>query len=309
MNTKIKILLDTDIGDDIDDALTLALALRMPEVELVGVTTVFGDTDIRAREAARILDCAQVCCPVYAGMSGSAGVTRGGFSQYEPALDDPEYAPVNCAAKDGGAAAVRFIVDCACRYGRELTVVGVGPLTNLAAAIRLDPSAMRSVGKAALMGGAFYRTISEWNILCDAPAAETVLESGLPIECCGVDVTMQTALNGCQYNRIIRYEGENELLRYLARLTRMWHDCTGNLPILHDPLTLYNAVRPGTVFMEEQGIKVLTDGECKGITLNRDRSTVYFGDKLDIPRIRVGKAVNERDFFEDFFKTLYREDL
>lgn len=304
-NRKVKILLDTDIGDDIDDAMTLALALRLPEVEIVGITTVFAQTDVRARLAARMLECVGRTAPVYAGKSGSYGFRMCGFSQYEPALDADRYAPRNDAAADGGDAAVRFIVECARKYGQELTIVAIGPLTNIAAAIALDRKAMEGVGKIALMGGAFYKTVAEWNILCDAPAAKTVFSLGEKIEAYGLDVTTATTLCGRQFKRIVDYAGDDKLAAYLANLTRMWHDYTGNLPCLHDPLTLYNAVRPGLVLLEKQAVEVLCDEPLTGITLNLDRSDVYFGEMSALPRIRVGKALAERDFFDAYFKTVY----
>lgn len=309
MEKKIKLLIDTDIGDDIDDALALALALKLPEVEPVGVTTVFADTDIRAREAMKMLACAGISVPVYAGMPGKNGFSRCGFSQYEEDLEDEAYTPCNDASKDGGSAAVHFIADCARKYGSELIIVGIGAMTNIAAAFELDAAAMRSVGKISLMCGSFYKAVNEWNVLCDSHAAETVLGAGIPVECYGLDVTLRTGLTGPQYKRILNYSGDDKLLKYLAVLTRKWHDFTGNLPMLHDPLALFNAVRPGMVFMEPQSVNVITEGEFEGVILNRDRNLTYFGDKPDLPRINVAKDVRERDFLDEFFSVLYKEDV
>lgn len=304
-NKKVKILLDTDIGDDIDDAMTLALALRMPEVELTGITTVFAQTDVRARLAARMLECVGVSAPIYAGKSGYYGFRNCGFSQYEPALDADRYAPRNDAATDGGEGAVRFIVECARKYGKDLTIVAIGPLTNIAAAIGADRTAMAGVGKIALMGGAFYRTVAEWNILCDASAARTVFSLGDNVEAYGLDVTDSTRLCGSQFKRMIEYDGDDRLLTYLNRLTQLWHKYTGGIPCLHDPLTLYNAVRPGLVLLEPQAVEVLCEQPLTGITVNLDRSNMYDGAKRDLPRIRVGKAVADREFFEAYFRAVY----
>ena len=304
-----KILMDTDIGDDIDDALALVLALKIPEAELIGVTTVFKDTDIRAREARRILLQENRKIPVYAGLSGSFGSTREGFSQYEPELDSSEYMPDNDYKTDGGGGAVDFILDCVAKYGNDLTIVALGPLTNVAAAIAKDEETMKKVGKISLMGGSFYSLLNEWNFLCDTEAADLVLHSRLNVECYGIDVTKKLQLTGCQFKRIVSYEGESESLRYLARLSRMWNTFTGCIPMLHDPLALYCALDPQYVLLEEQAVELVCEGALKGVVLNRDRSTFYFGDKLKLPRVKVAKEVLDRDFLEKFFEILYGKEV
>lgn len=303
-----KILIDTDIGDDIDDALALILALKTPLAELVGVTTVFKDTDIRAREAKRILKLEECNVPVYAGLSGNGDFNRDGFSQYEPELELPDYAPNNDCKKDGGRGAVDFILDSVKKYGKELTIVAIGPLTNVSAAIKKDAETMKNAGKISIMGGSFYSPLNEWNFLCDTDAADTVLRAGLNVECYGVDVTKKLQLTGWQFKRIVSYSGNNASLRYIARLAKLWNEFTGGVPMLHDPLALYCALEPQYVLLEEQAVELIKEGELKGVILNKDRSMVYFGDKLKLPRIKVAKEVLDRDFLDKFFEVLYKEE-
>jgi len=305
MSDKKKILLDTDLGDDIDDALALALALKLPDTEIIGITTVFKYTILLARATKRLIAAAERRIPVYAGFSGDVGVTRDGFSQYESELEDVKYICENESetTRDG---AIDFIVSCAEKYGKELTIVAIGPLTNIAAAIRKNPETMKKVRKISLMGGSFYKQVNEWNFACDPKATDVVFRSGIELECYGLDVTMQVPLSGVQFKKIISYDGEDELLCHLAKLMKMWHAYTGNIPVLHDPLTLFAALYPGYVFLEKQSVEVIIEGELRGFTINKDRNLLCFDNRANADRIYVAKAVADGEFLEKFFEILYK---
>lgn len=136
-----------------------------------------------------------------------------------------------------------------------------------------------------------------------------MLRSGLNIECYGIDVTKKLQLTGCQFKKIVSYSGNIASLRYIARLAKLWNKYTGSIPMLHDPLALYSVLEPQYVLLEEQAIELIREGELKGITINKDRGMVYFGDKLKMPRIKVAKEVLDRDFLEKFFEILYDEEV
>src|SRR5262249_27868961 len=144
-----RIVLDTDIGSDVDDALALGLALASPELDLVAVTTVSGDTTVRARIAARLLALAgRADVPVYAGCSeplgGGAGFAWFGH-EGEGLLDGAR-----------GAVAPEHAVDALLRLFREqdgLELVTIGPLTNVAEALERDPALARRVVRLTAMGG------------------------------------------------------------------------------------------------------------------------------------------------------------
>ena len=173
-----RILIDTDIGDDIDDAFAIALAASLPELELVGVTTVFRNTAQRAQLAHRLLSSlGREDIPVRAGERlperepihvferDPAGAPEDAdLCQWEPA-----YAQL--PAEDG---AVDFLIRMAEKYGESLTLVPIGAMTNLARAIERNPEAMKRVGAIVTMGGKFSAEDPEWNILCDPEAAHTV---------------------------------------------------------------------------------------------------------------------------------------
>lgn len=301
-----KIILDTDIGDDIDDAAALALAMRWEKVELIGVTTVFLNTDIRARIARKFLTLSgKPKIPVYAGSGQTLKNDRNDLDgltcQFTSDLLGPEYAPVNQA--DGGDAAIDFIAESVCRYGDELTVAAIGPLTNIARAIKKHPEKMKGA-RIVLMGGAFYFPSREWNILCDPEAAETVFKSDCRVECVGLDVTMQTQLCLPRYNAILNLKAD-PATDYLIQLIRLWNKNTGSLPYLHDALTLYYAVEPSALFMEKEQVVVETAGEySRGMTHIYDKINHVKRDRSS-KCILVAKAGRGENFIREFMRLVF----
>ncbi len=296
-----KIILDTDIGDDIDDALALALALEEPELELIGVTTVFQNTDKRARIAKKMLSLWGSQVPVYAGISLGEGTVMSYWDQpcqYTSDLDAPEYAPGNDFRQDGGQAAVDFILESARKYGKDLTLVAVGPLSNVAAAIRQDPQTMRGIRRVVLMGGCFHRQFAEWNILCDAPAAKTVLEFDLEAVCIGLDVTEKTMLSRQQHEMLLAAD-KDEKRKYVASLVKLWSDYTGKIPYLHDPLTVFYVAHPEYVLVEPTWIAVETKGEYTvGVTLDMDAVYSYLPFDESKHRQGVARCLQRQGFMD-----------
>ncbi len=286
-----KILLDTDIGDDIDDAIALAYALEDPALELIGVTTVFQNTDKRARIAKKMLKLWGCDVPVYAGISKGQGTRMDYWDhpcQYTPDLDGDEFAPLNDFRKDGGQAAVDFILESARRYGGELTVVAVGPLSNVAQAIRQDPETMKKVKRIVLMGGCFHRQFCEWNILCDAVGAKVVLDAENDVVCIGLDVTEHTKVSRAQHEALLHADKDDKR-RYLAKLVQLWTKSTGGTPMLHDPLTVFYVAHPEYVLVEPTWIEVETQGEhTLGMTVDMD--AIYSYLPFDGSRHRQGAA-------------------
>lgn len=302
---KHKILLDTDIGDDIDDALALALALEMPEIELVGVTTVFQNTEKRARIARKMLSLWKGDIPVYAGIplgekSGMAYAQTP--CQYTPELDALEYAPCNLPTEDEGMGAVDFIIRCAEELGPELTIVAIGPLTNIARAIEKAPGTMARIKRIVLMGGSFQRQFREWNILCDPLAAKRVLEFEGEVVCIGLDVTNQTRLSRRQHQMLLEAK-DDEKRAYLSQLVALYTSSTGNTPILHDPLTVYYVAHPEILLTEPTLVQVETEGSLtRGMTVNVDQLYEYLPHELEGSRLLVAKAVRAREFLSDFMR-------
>ena len=121
-STAEKVIIDTDIGDDIDDAFAIALAVRSPELEILGVTTTFGDTEARARIADRLLgEAGRADIPV---LAGAATKTSNVMSQQR-------YGQSGQFAKASHASAVDFILEEIRKYPGQITLVGIGPLMNI----------------------------------------------------------------------------------------------------------------------------------------------------------------------------------
>ncbi len=264
----MKFIFDTDIGDDIDDALALDLALRLG-YDILGVTTVFRNTVMRARIAKRQLALfGRGDIPVYAGygktLSGCAD-ENAPLCQYTPELESPEYAP------DGtGEAAIDFLIESAKKYGDDLTIIAIGPLTNLACAVQKDPVAMRGVHRILAMGGDFVHQYSEWNILCDVEAAQIVYEAELPMICFGHEITRRTAVTQEMQNTLFALSG-TPYREYIATLVRLWYRSKPPefLVVLHDVLTTYYAVAPEFFGTKKTLVKVETKGEAtRGMTVN-----------------------------------------
>lgn len=304
---KRKIILDTDIGDDIDDALALALALEMPQIELLGITTVFLDTQKRARIARKMLRLWGVDVPVYAGIRRGEKMSMSVDStpcQYTRDLETGEYEAINDTYADGGMGAVDFLVDSARKYGRELTIIAIGPLSNVAEAIRRSPEAMKGIDRILLMGGCFYGDTREWNILCDPRGADVVFGSGIETVCVGLDVTRSTQLNDEQQKRIMS-GGQDAKRGYLSDLVRLHWQANGKNAILHDPLTVYYAAHPDILTVAEATVKVDTDGEdTAGRTVNLDREGGGAAGTAG-NRLRVGQSVHAEQFLDAFLELVF----
>ncbi len=257
----MRVLIDTDIGDDIDDALALALAMRHPAIDLIGVTTVFRDTQARARMARHLLDLyGHRHVPVHAG-SGKPLMEPVPRLPLEPQLDLTPAEVMNPAHSH----AVEAILGTYSEPGSDVILVTIGPLTNLALALAIDPSLAERIPRVVTMGGQVGRAAPEWNILCDAEAAAIVLRAGLPLTLVPLDVTTRT---GMQARHIAELEAaEDEPTHWLMTLTRSWKAKPNHLPILHDPLALAVAFDPGRVKTQDLSLEVLTaSGPGRGIT-------------------------------------------
>lgn len=206
----LPILLDTDPG--VDDALALLLTLRSPELELLAVTTVAGNVGLEAttRNALLLLELfGRADVPVHAGESPPphrASVTAadvhggdglGGITRLTDSAGRPRY-PLPCRRPEP-ATAVEAILRHARARPEEITVVAVGPLTNLACAAEADSDSLRRLREIVCMGGAFrcpgnITAAAEFNIFADPDAAQTVLNTGIPLRFIPLDVTEQVLI-------------------------------------------------------------------------------------------------------------------
>jgi purine nucleosidase/pyrimidine-specific ribonucleoside hydrolase len=254
-----KVVLDTDIGDDIDDALALGLILASWELELVGVTTVFKNTVARARQARTILKVAgRGNVPVAAGCGAVLSPrTTLGFDPRQAYLEgelpnqDASCLPEAELPAPEKRHAVDFLIDTILGGRGDITVLTIGAMTNVAMAIIKEPRILAKLPRIVSMAGTFDRLASEWNIKCDPVAAATLMASKVPMRIIGLDVTTKVqfreehiqALNACQ----------RPLAQNLSRAIRMWAQHSGwaqhirGLPVMHDPLAAATLFKPDLV--------------------------------------------------------------
>ncbi len=254
------IFLDTDIGTDIDDAFALALVLESPELDLVGVTTVSGDTDARARLAAKMLwEAGRRSVPVAAGEPGKP-----------LPIEQTRWADGFSSPQIRREKAVDFLKAEIERRPGELTLVPIGPLTNIGALLRRDPAIAKKIKRIVMMGGSIARgyepgsgPTAEYNIAADPAAARTVFTSGIPILMIPLDVTAMLQLDAAGRHRVFTHP--SPVTQALARLYHLWNRET---PTLFDPMAVAMLIEPGLCETRPLAIEV----DDKGYTHSLRRS-------------------------------------
>jgi purine nucleosidase len=263
LKPRAKIILDTDIGDDVDDAFALGLALQSPEVEIVGVTTAWGDTALRARMVRRmILENGRAEIPVAEGIVTKSATA---FSQ-------ARWAEGELDAKSR-VEAVEFLLNEIRKSPGELTLVAIGPLTNVGAAIERDAATFRKLKRVVLMGGSVRRgygdlgyepdrgPMAEYNIKCDVAAAQKLFTSGVPIFMMPLD---STQLKLDEVKREVLFRKTTMLTSELAELSAEWGQKT---PTLFDAMAVAYVIEPELCPVTKLRIEVDKDGftrEVKG---------------------------------------------
>jgi inosine-uridine nucleoside N-ribohydrolase len=251
-----KVILDTDIGDDIDDAFALGLALVSPEVQVVGIETAWGDTHLRAALVERLL--------TETGRSGIP-VAEGIGTQSKTAFSQAAWArggPVNTKHPQ----AVDWLLQWIRENPGDLTLVAIGPLTNLGAAIDKDATTFRKLKRVVLMGGSIRRRYGdmgyapdrgpepEYNIVCDIRAAQKLFTSGVPIFMMPLD---STQLKLDEVKRQIVFGAGMPLTNAVAALYYQWGQPT---PTLFDVMAVAYAIDPNLCPVQPMHIDVDKDG-------------------------------------------------
>jgi purine nucleosidase len=274
---KHRIVLDTDMGTDVDDALCLALALAAPEIELMAVTHVSRDTRFRMAITRRLLELGgRAEIPAFAGCEEplTGGDTFAWFGHEGKGVVEREH-----EAAPGGEHAVDALLRLF-RAAAGLELVAVGPLTNVAAALTRDPSFASRIAMLTVMGGhlrsAAYGGANlppsvDYNLCSDAKAAALVFAAGIPTRLVTADVTLQTWLREADVGRL--EASASDFQRTLARAIRHWTpvqnrifsnlgaDMTGdNVAFLHDPLALASVYDESFCRFEELAIEPRIEG-------------------------------------------------
>lgn len=258
----IKLILDTDIGTDVDDAWALALCLASEEIDLLGVTLVHADLDTRAKIALKMLKLAgRTDVPVYRGLSHTL-VPDGEYVWAGHEGTETDFSDiVGLEARDG---AVDFILDTVEANPGEVVVCPIGPLTNIGEAVRRSPETMRKVKNLAIMGTTYAgegpdAAAREHNGWVDPVATRLVLEAGIPATVVGLNVTTRVLV---RREDVRKLEG-SPLGDYLAAMTYQYYGLIGrNHTYMHDPLAVATTIDPGVVSTREMSAHVLDDGRA-----------------------------------------------
>lgn len=319
-----RVIIDTDPG--VDDALAIVLALRSPELKVEAITTVNGNVPlaqatrntallldlldpehrpILGRGAARPLQKRPFLAQSVHGINGLGDLDRlkkkDGTRQYpDPRL--PEHIP----------GAVELILDLLKRYPDELTLIALGPLTNLAEAIATDERRVKRLREVIIMGGAIrvpgnITPAAEFNIFVDPHAARRVFTSGLPIKLVPLDVTEKICLHSGEIQALAREMGTpmgTFLSASTSKAVAHLREVRGVAGIyLHDPLAVGVAIRPSMVKTTPLHVDVETRrGITGGMTLVDLRA--IRDDLKQPPNADVALEVNARQFLRLFKERL-----
>lgn len=293
----IKLFIDTDIGDDIDDAFAIALACASPECQLVGVSTVFRNTTARAKQAVELLTTAGVNAPVFVGETTPLSGKFPLFHVEDATLPNPTITlPCQYDGKmDGNITdgdAVDNIIRLAHEHAGELVIVTLGAATNLAKAITKDKTIVNKINKVVMMGGWFTNFQPEWNVLCDPEALDTVFKSGVPVYAVGLDVTLQC---GLEQGLLDKFRSSSKpvnklLTTWLDRWFAFFHF---EKSVMHDPLALATAYNDKICSFAKTYVKVVTEGDKRGAA--QVSATQQDGYSL----ISVAQTVDKELFYKE----------
>jgi purine nucleosidase len=271
---KIKIIIDTDIGDDVDDAFALGLALASPELEILGITTAWGDTQLRARMVDRLLgETGAANIPVAEGIPTKSKTL---FSQARWAQAGPPPKP--------HPAAVDFLLEQIHKSPGQITLVAIGPLTNIGAAIDRDPATFRRLKQVVLMGGSIRKGYGdlgyapdrgpqpEYNIYSDISAAQKLFTSNVPIFMMPLD---STQLKLDEEKRALLFRQGTPLT---DALTLLYHEWGQQTPTLFDVMAVAYILQPALCPVQPFEIAVDKDGYTRAGTGTPNASACLSSD-------------------------------
>ncbi|MFA9558595.1 nucleoside hydrolase [Evansella sp. AB-rgal1] len=302
-----KVILDVDTG--IDDALAIAYAIKSGQLDLLGITTSFGNVSVE--EATRntlqvleVMDAAHI--PVSMGadkpmardhLKGKALHVHGENGLGNVELPLPKESKIEMYGVD-------FLLSKVKEFPNKVTIVAVGALTNVALAIKKDPDFIHLVERIVVMGGAV--TVpgnvvphAEANIYTDPEAADFVFQSGVPLTLVGLDVTLQTLLTKKDAEKWA--QSDSPLSKFLLNISKFYMNFYMNENGLegcglHDPLAIGAVLDPSLMKTKPMSIRVDLSKELIGKTFEVNGETT--------PKIDVCLEVDARRFKEHFLTTL-----
>jgi inosine-uridine nucleoside N-ribohydrolase len=256
---RIKLLFDTDIGTDIDDAWALGYVLKSPVFDVLGVTVSDADTAARAKIACKVLHrLGRADVPVAVGRATAAVPPDRVDYQFTWAEDFTAVRPVAAPAAD-------FLADAIRRNPGEVTLVAVGPLQNIGDLVSKHPDVVRLVKRVVLMSGSIgpnawsAAPVAEWNVKLAIPEAQRVYAAAWPLTIVPLDSTTYVRLEDAERDAL-RKAG-TPLAHALEALLRLWADGPSSRMTLHDQLAVAEAQEPGRYFGRCEAMPIRVDAE------------------------------------------------
>ena len=304
-----RLIIDTDPG--IDDSLAILLALASPEVKLEGLTVVSGNTTAQQ------------------GVLNALGVLELGGASQIPVMQGipvPLVQPLLVAAETHGEIgigyarlplpqaqtsklhAVDWTIDTILSNPGEISLVAIGPLTNIAMAVRREPRVVKAVREVIIMGGAIRAggnttPLAEYNIYCDPHAAHIVFHSRMPTTLVPLDVTYQAILTQADVQRLL--EIPSPITHFVADSTRFYmefHDQYQKIQgcVINDPLALALTFAPHLVDTYPLFVDVDISG---GVSMGKTFADFYAMQNKS-PNMQVALDVRPREFLELFLERI-----
>lgn len=288
----IKVIFDTDIGDDIDDAFALYTLLKDKDVDLLGVTTVFRNSLDRAKMARRIIELYGADIKCYAGEDNPLKQdidslnpeyvknkeTINGEGKYVlPQWKDEFY-----SMKVEDESATDFIINTIHKYPNEVVILATGPFTNIASAIKKDPSICSLVKEARIMGGRVYPSNPvEWNVKCDPEAAAIMYDEIPNLYCVGINITESCILSE-QFINQLKINEDKTIKLIVSAMEQWFKHYERNDPTMHDPIAAVSLTNDIITFNKEN-VSVSLKDESRGLTLISEgaKNRVYVASKID----------------------------
>ena len=283
-----KVIIDTDIGDDIDDAFAIALALKSPELEILGISTTFGDTEARAKIVDRLLgEAGRTDIPVLAGTP----------THTSNVMNQQRYGEGGHFAKASHPNAADFILDQIRRYPGQITLIAIGPLMNVGALIDKDPATFLKLKRVVMMGGSIecgYGELwfcpqrgpdAEWNIINDIPSAKKLFLSGVPLFVMPLD---STQLKLDETKRAYLFKQGTPLT---DALTLLYHEWGQQTPTLFDPVTVAFILDPKICPVEPMHVRVDDKGFTRRELGPPNAQVCMHSDADPFFRLQIGRLV------------------
>ena len=277
-----KLIIDTDPG--IDDAMAIHYAFAHPDIEVLALTTVFGNVWVEQATRNALVLAEQAHYPCFVAEGAARPITMPANDPSHYVHGDEGFGDLPAMMPKGKAdprPAHEVIADLCRQYPQEIVLAPVGPLTNIARLLDYDPEITSYVKKLVIMGGAVFcngnvTDYAEANIWNDPHAADQVFAADWPIELIGLDITQKIKCNGDDFKML--EDKAPEIGGFLNRISdfyiKFYHTVVGEyVCLMHDPTAIVAITNPDLITYQDVPLNVITVGDEIGQTVPSDDAT------------------------------------